>query len=500
MNNLTYSVTTFKDLVVWLHQKLADDLWQELKALLAGLESEIERDSSLKGWESIGKRQRALVSLFGMKVEFERRGYRWKKADGTVEYRYPLDELLGLPSEERFCPLVQHLAVGLAAKMSFREAAAILQEYFRVPVSHQEIHRWVQEAGKAREAELESEVEAVFERGEAPGSEGRSAPVVVIEADGIGVHLQREQSKKAELKLGIMHEGWEAESPAKKRFRLVNKGAWAGFLPGQAFWERGAVRFAKRYTCEKVDRIVINGDGAEWVKEARRHFEGAEVYLDRFHRNRALRQGLGFEPELLNRAMEAIQSRDLGRLKQVLAEALGKAPGEEHVKRVIELHRYLQANWEGLLDWRDDTGSLPGGARGLGAAEAEINHVLAARMTKRGMSWRTQGAHHMALLRCLDAEERLSKWLEGWQKRRWPEVQRVDGRHAPRRVIERLSKTDPRVYLAGHLPLLVSAAGKSELGRRLKQLARGVPPSDLVSRAQPAGWGKPILPIRKNSA
>ncbi len=51
----------------------------------------------------------------------------------------------------------------------------------------------------------------------------------------------------SELKLGVMHEGWEAESPAQKRFRLVNKALWAGFLLARDFWERGVLGFARRY-------------------------------------------------------------------------------------------------------------------------------------------------------------------------------------------------------------------------------------------------------------
>ncbi|WP_157109927.1 UPF0236 family transposase-like protein [Thermanaeromonas toyohensis] len=50
----------------------------------------------------------------------------------------------------------------------------------------------------------------------------------------------------------------------------------------------------------------------------------------------------------------------------------------------------MQDNWEGLRDWRQTevakkvTIAEP---HGLGASEAEINHVLAVRMKKRGMSW-----------------------------------------------------------------------------------------------------------------
>jgi hypothetical protein len=294
--------------------------------------------------------------------------------------------------------------------------------------------------------------------------------------------MQRERVKSAELKLGVMHEGWEPETPAKRRFRLVNKTAWAGFMPARTFWERAAVRFAQRYDAEKVSRVIVNGDGAEWIKEVRKQFDGVECYLDPFHRNKAIRQGLGFDQGLVRRAMAAVKHRDLKGLDAVLNEGVSKAVGDEQAQQVKDLRRYLHANRDGLLDWRG-AGLVPEGARSLGASEGEINHVLAARMKKRGMSWGTAGAHRVALLRCLDAEGRLADWLEtGWQDEKWPEAKRIDGRHAPSKVIESLADTDSSEALAGHLPLLATAAGNSELGRRLKQLVENAPASELVHR------------------
>lgn len=500
MNNLAHSVWSFKDLVEILLEKLVADFCSQVETLLEMLESQLERDESLEGWESIGPRQRTLVSLFGMEIRFRRRGYRRRRSEGGWAYRYPLDELLGLLPEERFCPLVQDMAVGLATRMSFREAASYLQENLRIPVSHQQVHRWLQQAGQERDRELREEVQAVFERGQVPEGEGRDADVVVIEADGLYLPLQREHQKAVELKLGVMHEGWEAESPSGERFRLVNKAVWAGCLSAQEFWERGGIYFTKRYDREKVGRLVLNGDGAEWIKQAKQHFEDAELYLNPFHRNKAIREALGFAPDLIRRAQKALLERDLKSLERVLAKGLATAPSEEHAQRVKDLRRYLKANWTGLLDWRGGPKPAPEGARGLGASEAEINHVLAARMTKKGMSWRTSGAHHMAQLRSLDAEGQLKPWLGTWQKRRWPEVKPVDGRHAPSQVIERLSKTDPTEWLAARLPLLASAAGNSELGRRLKELAQAVPASELKSRGQPVPWGARVVPGRSASA
>jgi len=472
MSSVLHNVATFKSLEVGLLREIAALFTDLLSEVLSALDDEIRFEGLGPGWQSVGKHERELDSLFGLRVRYARRGYRRVRPDGKKEYRWPLDELLGLPPGERFCPLVQYIAVTLATKMSFRETAEFMQTCLQVAVSHEQIHRWVQAAGEAREAEERAAVEAVLEGGEVPSGEGPGAELVVLETDGLFVRLQREQSKVAELKLGVMHQGWEAESPAGKRYRLAKKEAWGGVLSGEEFWERGMLRVYRRCDPEKVGRVVVNGDGAEWVKLAPRYLPRAEVYLDRFHRNRALREGLGFAPELLERAHAALRAGEKEALKGILAEALALAPDAEHVARVKRLQRYLEANWDGLEDWRQGDKPVPEGARGLGAAEPQIEHILAARMTKRGMSWRLRGAHHMTLLRCLEAEGTLAAWLDQWQGRTWPRVP-VDRQVRVRdQVLQGLGEVDPAAWLRGRIPMLATAAGATELGRRLKALTR----------------------------
>ncbi|MEP0774507.1 MAG: ISLre2 family transposase [Acidobacteriota bacterium] len=501
MDKVTYRVETFKDLVGWVLRRTVQEMVERLALVLAAVDEEVHNDPEERkrrqGWESIGKRERSMQSLLGLEVRFARRGYRRVGPDGRVEYRWPLDELLGLAPEERFCPLVQQMAVGLAAQSSFREAAAFLREYLQVPVSHQQVHRWVQAAGARREMEEQEQVAAVFERGEALVSEGQGAAVVVFEGDGMNVHLQREKADRAELKLCVMHEGWVAESPANRRYRLVKKVAVGGSLPTETLWQRVLLRFHGRYDAAKVGRVVVNGDGAGWVKAARAYLDGAEVYLDPYHRNQALRNGLGFAPDLLERAHAAIAEGNLDSLRQVLVEALGRAPGEEHVQRVKELRRYLRDNWDGLCDWRQAGKPVPEGARGLGAAEPQISHVLSRRMKKRGMSWRIAGAHRMALLRCLHAEGALAAWLERWATQCWSEAAPASppSQAQRRQVLERLERTDPAEWLRGQIPLLAAGEGRTELGRLLKRLS-SLDSSlwDVRFTGQPAAWGGRIVP------
>lgn len=459
---------TFKDIAEVILRGVAEKYAASLGLLLTRLDDVIALREERAGWESIGKRERTIVTLFGVEIRYKRRGYRRKVGEKT-EYWYPLDEKLGLKEGERYCPVVQKIAIVLASKTSYREAALFLQDYLGVAISHQEIHQLVQEAGGAREEEQRKGQEAVYEKGEVPQGT-REAAAVVIEADEVMVNKQKARKQKVEIKLGLMHEGWEEETPAARRYRLVDKEYWGGVMDGENFWERGARLFYGRYN-ERTGRVVINGDGAEWIKKGKEYLVGAEIYLDRYHRNRALRQALGFEPALYERALTALKEGRLEVLEGIISEAIFKAPGKEQVKRLKELKRYLKANWEGLGDWRSKGEKpLPETARGLGASEPSISHVLAARMKKRGMSWSEKGAHHMAQLRFLLAAGKLKDWLEAYQARRWPRIKPEDLKEIKAKV-SGAAKEDPAAWLRAAIPLLKTRAKTSALGEVLSALS-----------------------------
>lgn len=459
----------FKDVALTILRVITEKYASSLSLLLTALDEAVVAREEMKGWESIGKRERVITSLFGVEIRYKRRGYRREVGEKT-EYRYPLDEKLGLKEGERFCPLVQQIAIALASKTSYREAALFLREYLNVLVSHQEIHQWVQEAGKAREEEQETIRQAVFERGEVLRGE-KEAEAVAIEADEVRVAKQKSRGEKIEVKLGLMHEGWEEEGPAAKRYRLVNKEYWGGVMDGAAFWERGTALFYGRYNEAKIGRVLINGDGADWIKKGKEYLSQAELYLDRFHRNQALKHALGFDRDLYDRAQEALQKGELDALRATISEALFKAPGKEHLERVKKLKKYLEANWEGLIDWRKKDGKpIPETKRGLGASEAGISHVLAVRMKRRGMSWGEKGTHHMAQLRFLLAAGKLKSWLEAYQGRRWPRIKPEDLEEIKAKV-SGAAKEDPAAWLKAAIPLLKTKAKTSALGEALSALS-----------------------------
>ncbi|MEW6048360.1 MAG: ISLre2 family transposase [Bacillota bacterium] len=405
------------------------------------------------GWESVGLKTKRVMGLLGLEYRLQRRMYRRRRPDGAWEERYPLDEALGLAKGERFSPGVQEWAVELATRHPFRVAAAILAEA-GMPVSAQTIHRWVQEAGATREAEQRRAVEAMEQTGELPLGEGREAPAVICEVDGVWVALQREKQRRWELKLGLMHEGWEPESPAGRRYRLKGKLVWGGDLETEAFWARGFWRFMERYKLGGVRRLVGNSDGASWAKAGREWMGIEEWHLDPFHRNAALERVLGWNTRLLRRAKQAARRGDWAKVVAIFAQAQADPGCPVALEELQAVLGYLEANREGLDDWRLRNGPLPEPARGLGATEPSVRHVVADRL-KGKAAWSRRGAHHMMQLRCLRHEGRLRAWLAQWTAGSWQvrSPQPVLVRLA-RKIRRGLVEVDPQAWLRAHLPML----------------------------------------------
>lgn len=205
-----------------------------------------------------------------------------------------------------------------------------------------------------------------------------------LKADGKWIHLQRTPGhRNFELYLGLAHVGWQPEG--KQRWRLREKQVHLEIGSGAQFWETFSGWLAERYDLRDT-RVVIGGDGAEWVHHGLRYFHRAEGQLDRFHLAEALRRVLparDWRP-----AYRAVCQGHL----PVTIRALQRS-GHRDALTVVQ---YLRANREALTDYRLRDGFQDAGLRGLGAAEGNVDKVVANRFCKRGMAWTIEGARRMA--------------------------------------------------------------------------------------------------------
>ena len=196
-------------------------------------------------------------------MRIERRMYQ----DEEGEYRYLLDEALGLKKGCQVSPWLESLATCLASYMPYGKCEEVLGRIVPGGLSHpsstgRTIHRLV---GRVIDPYVENEskeVAEVFEDGVVPESEGRVVSHLMIEGDGASIALQREEERRAEVKVGIAYEGWEVVG--KGRYRLKEKTTYAGIMNGKEFWDRFSLQLAKRYDLAQIGQIIVGGGRGVW--------------------------------------------------------------------------------------------------------------------------------------------------------------------------------------------------------------------------------------------
>lgn len=331
-----------------------------------------------KGLTVVGFREKTMEMLFG-RLTIKRRLYRTK--DGA--YRFLLDEALGWTRNARISSTLAEAATVLATYMPFRRVTEVIEQLLPAHTSHMSIYHHFIKAADALDKEDEERARALFEDGVIEASDTKKCEHLFVEADGLFVHLQREDKKKAELKLGVAYEG--LVPIGQNRYKTLGKVACSGMLSSEAFWRRFSERLTRTYDLGSLKRISLGGDGASWIKSGLELFTHATFTLDRFHLNRALMRAL--PAKLYAQAITFAEDADMEGLR-ALFELAKENADEKTLKRLDKAKSYLFSNKDGLKKGTPE--------RGLGTMEGQIDKILAHRMKKRGMSWSLDGAHRMA--------------------------------------------------------------------------------------------------------
>ena len=422
-------------------------------ALLEAIDDELVKDRS-KDLRMISRRPRTIVTKFGS-FKVKRRMYR----DGSGRGRFLLDEALGLISGSQATASLQATVLKLAAAMPFRQAAAVLEGTSGGVLSHQMIHRILQSAGVALDAREKGAVDSLIQDGELPQSQNKKVTRLFVEGDGTFINLQRQNKRKAEVKLVTTHEGWE--QVGKNKYKLKNKTVFAGLNAADETWDRVTAALLKTYHPEVLSCLVVGGDGASWIKTGASLFGGSYYQLDRFHLRRAMLRATG-NMTSANKAYGLASAGDAKGAIAVLETLAAKAPEKEpELKKAVH---YIRSNIAGLVDYRLRIPDPNKDMRGLGAIESNIDKVLANRMKKRGMAWAYSGAHHMAkVIQMLANGESVDYRPQEAQEKI---VQPI------RRSISMSLEADPAAWLASRMPALVGPHQGRPWARALRNLSR----------------------------
>lgn len=356
-----------------------------LESLDDGLLAARDEDLEVEGFRS-----KTLASTVG-ELRLRRRLYRNK---ATGEWRFLLDEFLGLEPGARVTPRLREVSVELAVEMPFRRAAEILGK--TMPrVSAMTVWQATKEAGEKARVDGKELRERVFGRGEDPGGT-RKTELLNIEADGMLVGAQRSRKKREEIKIGVAYEGKEVKG---KRVELVERRVVAGVIKDKGFWEETAAALGTHWDLSSVKNVMIGADGAGWGRTGVGYFDRARYQLDKFHLRKAMREALGHSLEDYSAVSQAVRSQDREKVVEALRGAEKSVTGKTR-QGIRDFEMYVLSNWDGIK----------GSGKSLGTIEGQVYHHLARRMKRVGARWTADGADRMSRLCGAKANGELGKY------------------------------------------------------------------------------------------
>jgi hypothetical protein len=378
--------------------KLEDLLWKSTLYLFRHLmgrflemfDQQLMADRDKARYELKEKNERTIQTLVG-EVTFRRRYYRDHEESRWV---YLLDEKLGLEQATTIGPGLLRLAVTWATKgPSYRDARNRLTDLYGAQVvSHEAIRQALLSVADVASRDRENEIVR------AEGT--REVEALFIEVDGFGARLQKNQNRsrqnrRREVKLAVIHEGWEPRTNGQKKdYRLVNPSYIPIVNESKDFWEY--VRGRLQATYKDIDSIpvVINGDGASWIREGADCFGNGMYQYDRFHVSKALNECLPRGSKELSLAHKALTVNDMGSLLSVVTAAWAESEDPQRREKLGELKTALQENYEYIEDYRIRLRragyKVPSEWRSMGAAESNVNKFKN-RTAKRGRAWSIEG-------------------------------------------------------------------------------------------------------------
>ena|GEM_PF-448235 len=351
-----------------------------------------------------------IKTLMG-EVPYTRRYY--KKQSGG--YTFLLDEVLeiengyGLVSEN----LAERIIIECLEK-PFRKAAESISSHTGQPISGVGAWGVLQQFGEKLKKQKER-LEVLDREGVEEQLGGISTRVLFEELDDVWIPMQKEQrgkkgspkvanakkTGKKPIHVGTAYTGWEQTKDGK--FRTLDKFAYAGFGASNEFTREFEMLLRQRYDMDGVERRVMNGDGADWIKSAAEESDSL-LQLDPFHRSRAVLRAVSDKKDQRT-VFDAINEKDVDKVLTAIGGLISKAADEPTREKLKKLYGYFYNNKDTLLTWKERGIELPDSPpgvvyRNLGVQESTNCDLITQRMKHRKGSWSTSGGSNMAKILC----------------------------------------------------------------------------------------------------
>lgn len=326
---------------------------------------------------------------------YKRTYYRDKK---TGEYIYLSDRQFGIEPKAKTMEDSKALALKEAVESSYRKgglSASVTESLSKASIKNL-IHGLVVEMPKPKVKEK------------------KKVKILHINADEDHVAAQfwnvKGDLKKNENgiksntimpKLVYVHEGTERESPASKRWKLINPYYFSGLYErdkNTELWLEVADYIDTHYDTEYLETVYLCGDGANWIKQGLSWIDKSLFVLDKFHLKKYLQKSvvhMGEQAEVMKQMIEdEISFEDKNAINEIYRKLIGFAESDSKKEEVEQARKYIINNWKGIIIYNTKGHEITGCS-----AEGHVSHILSARMSSRPLGWSKKGADNMARLR-----------------------------------------------------------------------------------------------------
>ena len=407
MINITKNEIKFNDLEEKMWKKKMQEGLEELKDQLRKIDNQLLKDKNNKELEVKDFQKTTIKCRFG-DLEFYRRRYKLTK-DGKTRMVYLLDIYLELGYSGQYSQSIVELVLKEATEKSYRKTAETISEITNVSLTHTAARRILIDFSEKHIEKLEKEKLKLYEKGFIEGQ--KELKIIYEEPDGIYISKQnRNKNKKArkgkklksEIKIGIVHEGFEKRY--SNDFRVKNKQMIATIKSAKYFKRLVDMAIGTTYKESSIEKIVINADGAGWCKYIAT--SPKERYqLDMFHIQKRITESITNKEykKLMSNIVKTNKPKDIFNIIYNYKVELEHDEKAEELKKVKELEEYLRNNESGLLRYQYDLGLSQEEIeklgeteyRNLGTEESQVYCGCRKRMKKNRTSWSDYGAEAM---------------------------------------------------------------------------------------------------------
>jgi Uncharacterised protein family (UPF0236) len=318
----------------------------------------------------------------------------------------PLDAELGLGTAT-LTPRLARVACRAGITSAFEEAAAHLGDDLGVDVSGETVRRVTEVVGAVAEADQQAAI-AQAQQGRLPRPT-QGATDVVVAVDGCQVPLDDGWHEMKVGRVAPLGPALRHEARSGRTFLAWGPSVCcAGLESAEDFWYRVYVTACQGGLSQQTRRVVVLGDGAEWIWNRAAHFVGGPDIIvveivDIYHAYDhlwAMGRALWDTPEAVSAWVEPLKDALYSQgAPAVLAALDALVPPAAAAADLLRTTRAYFADNAARMDYpRFVAQQLPIGS---GAVESLCKSLIEARAKQAGMRWTPAGAQAVATLRAL---------------------------------------------------------------------------------------------------